>query len=170
MTYETYRYIFSIAGILCIVMFVVSVILFIVLRVPQLIGDLSGSAARKAIQDIREKNEQSGDKTYRTSTVNRNRGKLTDKISPSGKIQATTQSPLATGVITTKIATQNLQQTAEETTVLQPSAEAENMIGEGAGETTVLTSEETAVKDFEIEVDITYVHTNEIVRDEKEMK
>lgn len=154
MTYETYRYIFMIAAILCGVMIVVSAVLFFVLHVPELIGDLSGSTARKAIQDIREKNEKSGDKTYKTSAVNRGRGKLTDKISPSGKIHSMTQAPLDTGVVTTKIATQQLTtEPSNETTVLE----------QWSNETTVLSAAETLNVDFEIEIDITYVHTDEIV-------
>lgn len=163
MTYETYRYIFLIAAILCGIMFAVSIILFFTLRVPSIIGDLSGSTARKAIQDIREKNEMSGDKTYKTSAVNRGRGKLTDKISPSGRISLSSQTPMGTGVVTTKIATQQLMPTENETTVLQQ----DQMMTDGkkpAGETTVLSQEELSEAPFEIEFDITYVHTNEIVR------
>lgn len=160
MTYETYRYIFIIGLILCIVMLAVSVILFFVLHVPQLIGDLSGSTARKAIQNIREKNEAGGDKTYKTSAVNQGRGKLTDRISSSGRIDARTQAPLATGVVTTKIATQQLP-SAEETTLLEPQGAA--VYGRQAEETTLLDDHALSV-DFEIETDITYIHTETKIR------
>lgn len=164
MTYDTYRYIFMIAGILCGVMVVISIILFFTLKIPQVIGDLSGSTARKAIQDIREKNELSGDKTYKTSTVNQNRGKLTDKISQSGRIAQSIQGPLGTGVVTSKIATQNLKPVSNETTVLK----VQNDVGLTgklpAGETTVLSVEELEEMLFEIEFDITFIHTNEIVQ------
>lgn len=160
MTYETYRYIFIIGLILCIVMLVVSVVLFFVLHVPQLIGDLSGSTARKAISNIREKNEAGGDKIYKTSAVNQRRGKLTDRISPSGRIDVRTQAPLATGVVTTKIATQQLP-SADGTTLLEPQRAAVH--GGQADETTLLDNYTLSV-DFEIEADITYIHTETKIR------
>ena len=47
MTYEMYRYIFVIAAVLCGVMFGVSVLLFFLLKIPAVIGNLSGSTARR---------------------------------------------------------------------------------------------------------------------------
>ena len=42
MTYDIYRLIFIVGAISCAVMFVVSVILFITLKIPNVIGDLTG--------------------------------------------------------------------------------------------------------------------------------
>ncbi len=39
------------------IFFVISAILFFLLRIPAVIGDLSGATARKAIEDIRRQNE-----------------------------------------------------------------------------------------------------------------
>ena len=41
MTYDIYRLIFIVGAISCAVMFVVSVILFITLKIPNVIGDLT---------------------------------------------------------------------------------------------------------------------------------
>ena len=65
MTYEIYRYIFIGSAILCGVMFVVSILLFVLLRVPKLISDLSGLTAKKAIKNIREQNEATGEKYHK---------------------------------------------------------------------------------------------------------
>ena len=73
MTYDIYRYIFYGGAILAIIMFVVSAILFVYLRIPNVIGDLSGANARKAIERIRSQNETSGEKVYKPSVVNRER-------------------------------------------------------------------------------------------------
>lgn len=163
MTYDTYRYIFIIAGILCGVMAAISVILFFALNIRQVIGDLSGSTARKGIQNIREKNEQSGDKTYKTSAVNRDRGKLTDKISQSGRIMQSHQEAFGTGAATSKIATQNLKPEYNETTVLETEPPV-GLTGKlPAGETTVLSMEELDKMTFVIETEITFVHTNEMI-------
>ncbi len=185
MTYEVYRYIFIGAAILCGVMLVVAVLLFILLKIPKVIGDLTGSTARKAIKNIREQNEKSGDKAYKVSTYNRERGKVTDKISSSGglpqnskgqmeslqtaKIDAesfpnettvlgneTTVLSEATAALTPE--TTVLDQQTNETTVLSPG------IG---GETTVLSESSydglSLDSVFEIEYDITYIHTDEAI-------
>ncbi len=49
-------------------------------RIPAVIGDLTGRTARKAIEKMRAVNRQSGRKTYRVSTVNAVRGRVTADI------------------------------------------------------------------------------------------
>lgn len=143
--YDTFRLIFLIAAILCAVMFVVTIVLFIVLKIPKVISDLSGATARKAIKNIREQNERSGNKNYKVSAVNRDRGMLTDKISQSGNI-IKARNGLGFGVATTKISTQQLApDDATQTTVLSTAAETsvlssehETTVLSGYGETSVL--------------------------------
>lgn len=97
----------------------ITVILFFVLKVPELIGDLSGMNARKAIEDIRRQNEETGHKAFKPSPVNAARGKLTDKISQSGRLIPRTGrlSPVMEGKT---LGTQKLDdQAGQETTVLQ---------------------------------------------------
>lgn len=174
MTYEMYRYLSLGAAIACGVMVVVSVILFFTLQIPKVIGDLTGRTARKAIEDIRKQNEQSGDKVYRSSSVNLRRGKLTDKISPSGRIEARHTTPFGTGVITEKISTQQLSVTEDspdttilaegnETTVLTQAPDVAP-IPSICTETTVLQQwEEENDRSFVIEYEITFIHTNEVI-------
>jgi len=169
MTYEIYRYIFLGGAILAGIMFVVSVLVFFLLKIPTVIGDLTGANARKAIENIRNHNESTGDKTYRSSQVNQERGKLTDKISPSGRLIKDPSHSLHGAMGTEKISTQQLHpgDDTNETTVLT---------GEltGANETTVLSNEshanETTVLNaqtfsnaFVIEYEITYIHTDEVI-------
>ena len=198
MNYDLYRYIFIGAAVLAGIMFIVSLIIFIVYKIPKVISDLSGATARKAIKNIREQNESSGEKTYKVSAVNEARGKLTDKISPSGKIIPKDQSPMRYGVDTTKIRTQHLpaDNYADQTTVLsgsddtylQDSSPNETTVLSNetydqtsllqdaiynetsllpvdmpAGETTVLNNSADVNGLFEIEYEITYIHTNEII-------
>lgn len=169
MTYEIYRYIFLGGAILAGIMLIVSILVFIFLKIPTVIGDLTGANARKAIENIRNQNESTGDKAYRTSAVNRERGKLTDKISSSGRLIKDPSHSLHGAMGTEKISTQQLhpEDGSNETTVLT---------GELAGgsETTVLSSEnhenETTVlnaqsfnNEFVIEYEITYIHTDEVI-------
>lgn len=67
---------FVVAG----VSLVVSVVLWIVLRIPSVMGDLSGRTARKSIAKLRMANESSGVKGHRSSQVNLRRGKLTETM------------------------------------------------------------------------------------------
>lgn len=182
MTYEIYRYIFLGGAILTGIMLVVSVLVFFLLKIPTVIGDLSGANARKAIENIRNHNESTGNKTFRTSRVNRERGKITDRISPSGRIiQAPSRSSHG-AMGTEKIGTQQFhnEDGTYETTVLTGeftgADETAVLTGEltGANETTVLSNagqaDEASVLNaqtfsnaFVIEYEITYIHTDEVI-------
>lgn len=163
MSYEIYRYIFVGAAILCGAMLITSILLFILLKIPKVIGDLTGRTARKAIENIRNQNESSGDKTYRSSLVNQERGKLTDKISPSGRLMRNPTDILGGAMATEKIGTQQL--VSDETAVLDSGNETTVLTGElsGGNETTVLSQEDIPNNVFEIEYEITYIHTNEVI-------
>lgn len=171
MTYDTYRYIFLGSLIACGIFFVLAVILFFALKIPKVISDLSGRTARKAIENIRMQNEQSGDKTYQSSAVNLERGKLTDKISRSGRLIPRDATPFGTGVITEKISTQKLDTAGEtdvltvteETTVLSEPAGETTVLTQPAGETTVLMAQEEAAQAFTVEYEITFIHTSEVI-------
>ena len=190
MTYDIYRYIFIGAAILCGIMFVVSILVFIFLKIPKVISDLTGATARKAIKNIREQNEASGDKGYKVSAVNEARGRVTDKISPSGHIVQQHQGQMA-GVHTSKIDLQSAPTgSANETTVLgapvtnettvldAPAVNETTVLSQpgAGGETTVLGAESypvagvppvavTAAVDpvFAVEYEITYIHTQEMI-------
>ena len=170
MSYEIYYNVFFIGGlVLAGIMFVASVLLFFLLNIPHVLGDLTGRNAKKAIENIRNQNESSGDKLYKTSQVNRERGKLTDKISPSGSLMRDPSGILGGGAMATeKISTQQLPQ-VDETTVLESnettvlsSNETTVLDNAGAGETTVLTAEDVPAV-FQIEYEITFIHTDEVI-------
>lgn len=173
MSYEMYRYIFLGALIACGIFFVIAVILFFTLKIPKVISDLTGRTARKAIENIRMQNEQSGDKTYQSSAVNLERGKLTDKISQSGRLMPRDATPFGTGVITEKISTMELEQPAGETDVLdQPIGETDvlapavgetDVLAPAAGETEVLAPVEQPVQAVTVEYEITFIHTSEVI-------
>lgn len=160
MSYEIYRYIFYGGAILAGVMLVATVILFFVYKIPTVIGDLTGANARKAIENIRNQNESSGDKLYKTSQVNRERGKLTDKISPSGSLMKDPSGHFAGAMATEKISTQELP--PEETTVLDAANETTVLDTSGTGETTLLDAVDTPAT-FQIEFEITFIHTDEVI-------
>ena len=159
MTYDIYRYIFIGGAVLAGIMLIISVLLFFFLKIPHVLGDLTGRNARKAIESIRNQNESSGDKLYKTSPVNRERGKLTDKISPSGSLMKDPSGRFVGAMATEKISTQELP--PEETTVLDSSNET-TVLSNDIGETTVLEATlENPV--FQIEYELTYIHTEEVI-------
>lgn len=126
MTYEIYNYIFIGAAIASGILLVVSVVLFFLLDIPKVIGDLTGSNARKGIESIRKQNEATGDKTYMSSSVNLRRGRLTDKISNSGRVVKPVSGAFGVGAGTAKISGPNPMQpsmpAAEGTMVLENNA------------------------------------------------
>ena len=141
MTYEIYNYIFIGAAIASGILLVVSVVLFFLLDIPKVIGDLTGSNARKGIESIRKQNEATGDKTYMSSSVNLKRGRLTDKISNSGRVVKPASGAFGVGAGTAKISGPNPMQppmpAAEGTMVLENNA---TMVLEEENATMVLDS------------------------------
>ena len=67
---------FSLSGIALIA----SVIMFIRLNIPAIIGDLTGRTVAREIKAMRDTNASSGDKRFRPSAVNLERGTLTEKV------------------------------------------------------------------------------------------
>lgn len=67
---------FSLAGIAL----VAAVIMFIKMNIPAIIGDLTGKTVAREIKAMRELNASSGDKRFRPSAVNLERGTLTEKV------------------------------------------------------------------------------------------
>lgn len=217
MTYEIYNYIFIGAAIASGVLLTVSVVLFFVLNIPKVIGDLTGSNARKGIENIRKQNEATGDKSYKSSSVNLKRGRVTDKISNSGRVEKPASGAFGVGMGTAKIdgrgsapksapvpapaegtmvlgdenstmvlgdenSTMVLGDT-ESTMVLGGAAPASEMqttllstpTPAAASETTMLSAQlqaqtyaapVAAQAVFEVEIEITYVHTNVVIPQE----
>lgn len=167
MTYEIYRYIFYGGAILSAIMLVVSIILFIAFKIPNVISDLTGRTARKAIENIRNQNESSGNKTYRSSLVNQERGKLTDKISPSGQLLKEPSTALHGAMYTEKIGTQPLGTELSEgieSNLTEENGATTLLEAQTTNETTVLSYDEPLQQaTFEIEYEITYIHSNEII-------
>lgn len=56
---------------------VLAIALWFIFKIPTVIGDLSGRTAKKSIERMRQNNEKTGNKLYKTSKGNLERGKLT---------------------------------------------------------------------------------------------
>lgn len=139
------------------VLFLIGVALFFLLDVPKLYGDISGRTAKKAIEAIRRKNEETGNKAYRPSMVNAQRGKLTDKITHSGKVESRS-SGLQLNVGTEKLATSMLTPQSGETTVLEKPVYQ-------AAETRLLAQSGTAADEavFAVDVEMSFTESPEVI-------
>lgn len=136
MTIELLQTISLILFIAAGVFFAAAAVLFFVLHIPAVIGDISGATAKKAIAGIRQQNEETGGKAYKPSPVNSARGKLTDKISPSGNLEIQRTGRINATMNNAWLNTEQLPQTGEETTVLEQIAE--TTVLQQTAETTVL--------------------------------
>lgn len=83
-----YMIICYVAAALCILSLLITLFLFFKLNIVGVIGDLTGSTARKGIETIRSENARTGNKAHKVSQVNKERGKLTDRITPSGNLKS----------------------------------------------------------------------------------
>ncbi len=168
MTYEQYQFIFYITLAACIILFLLTVILFFALKIPRAFGDITGLSRKKAIKNINEQSEKAK-QSHKCSQE-------TDRISPSGRIIS---DYTGNTVITEKIETEQIAG-GEETTILSDSAaETTVLSGFGAGETMLLTEnamfmaaeteplehlQTVEEKGFAREIQsIVFIHTDEIV-------
>ncbi len=77
---ETIKLLSLIFFVAAAVFLLLSIFLLFRFKIVTIVNDLSGRTARKAIAQIRDNNLRSGDKPFRSSSVNINRGKLTEPI------------------------------------------------------------------------------------------
>lgn len=184
MSYDIYRYMFFGSAALALVMLVVTLILFITLKIPYVIGDLTGINARKGIAAIRSRNEESGVKTYDSSPVNRERGKITDKISAPGQIMPKVSAD-GGAMRTEKIGTEHLRRQAQQSAptyaevaegmaehsnqepvyaMSGPADETSVLAQDGMplyGQTSVLAADDEQI--FQIEFEIRFVHSDMVI-------
>ena len=100
MSVEVLQIITLILFVLSAALFVISICLFFSFNIPGIIGNLTGITAKKAIEDIKAKNEN--DDKVRASYSGLVRNKRTEKISGSGNIGRVT-GPFRQGKSTKKL-------------------------------------------------------------------
>lgn len=79
----------TVSFVLAAVFFLFASFFWIKFEIISIIGDLSGRTAKKSIAKMREKNEKTGKKSFKPSFVNIERGKLTDTMKASQKLNDT---------------------------------------------------------------------------------
>ena len=154
------------------VAFLLAVFFWIKFKIPAVIGDLSGRTARKSIEKMRQVNEKSGRKEYRSSTTNIKRGRLTDTMAHSGKLaqKEKEDQQLETGLLdenkTELISSQETDLLVEDTQT-ELLTEETGLLVEETGllieNETELLVEPTAGAKMKILETVMLVHTNEVI-------
>ena len=183
MSYETYRLIFLAGAIAAGVLFAAAVVLFFVLKIPRVIGDLTGATARKAIAGIRSEAEHKGEaqKPGQGGTPEKRAGRKSEQ-STTAKLARTAKTPEPSAPQSAGAETTVLDAPGSETTVLAPegpeTAQLKPEMAPGAeerndgGETAQLgpapfQPEPPAAdpaSDFVIEYEVTHIHSNEAIQ------
>ncbi|WP_455719320.1 hypothetical protein [Agathobacter sp.] len=140
MTYDEYRTIFYIALAAFVIMLITTIVIFIVLKIPNVIGSLSGKNARKAIADIARKQNESH--TAVTSS-----GPVAPSYDLTGRTVGQTKHTEETGSEETVVLSDETMVLSDETMVL-------------SDETVVL---DTALSSFTITRQIEFIHTQECI-------
>lgn len=149
MTYDTYRLIFYASIALAVFCLLLAIALFFFLNIPAVIGDLSGSTERKAIANIRNRNE-SGANGFGAGMLDiGNSSNLSGKVRDLSKVRGNTDG-MGFIVNTAKFDTNALAAEAKEsyeTTLLAPESNETTVLTPESNETTVLSpqSNETTV-------------------------
>lgn len=151
MSYDMYRYIFIGGLALSAVMLITTVILFFLLNIKAAVGDITGSSKRKEIENIRNKNVLSNPDQKAEGKLNKkNKTVYENQEEEFGE--------------TSKISLQDrYDNLASETSLLN---EEEDEINYEEKSQPVLESDDmkNSNSNFYIETDITFVHSNEVVR------
>ena len=142
----------------------VSIILFFRLDVVKLIGDFTGANERKAIESMRMQNENPDNGSYKSMRSSASGGRLTDKISPSGRLLHNTGGFMSSAE-TEKFSTVELMPTANETTVLSQSANETTVLTPEMNETTVLSPNMMALSGeaFIMEIEMCFLGSAELI-------
>ncbi len=156
MSYDIYRYISIGALVLAIVMLLATVAIFFLLNIKNVIGDLTGSNARKGIENIRNQS---------TSTSGRSDKKNGTDKSNVGTAHAVTNDSAQTSKIKLEDRYDNLE--ASETTTLSSAYTMQAQENESSAYVTQATYQNRTLvpinPNFIVETDITYVHSEEVI-------
>lgn len=176
MSYETLQNIYMVTGIASLVMAVLSVALFFLLGIPDVIGFLTGKTRRKGIDEIREQSA-SGGRQRTASAGKKAKGKKAANAPVRSAPAAVPVQPVQTAPVYVAADTMYMNQN-NQTTVLPGAGNQTTVLPGAENQTTVLSGVPVAApvqqpvaafapqypdQPFEIEFEITYIHSNEVI-------
>ncbi|MEN2774837.1 hypothetical protein ABCY62_07270 [Acetivibrio clariflavus] len=167
MSIQFYRNVSIICFILSGAMLILSAVLFIKLNIAKVIGDLTGNSARKAIKNINEQSARTINKRNMPKPVYfENKGVQAKNYSSQSPI---TQNNTGIDKNKEKVIAQNISDQNETILLVDDSINNISYDGnisditeslEGMGN---LYANNQGVNEYELELDITYLHTNDII-------
>ena len=134
MSYETYRLIFWGGTFLAGIMLIISIIIFFAFDIPDIIGNLTGRNARKAIKNINKRDDKPKKEKRRLGRTDYSKDYLTEKLS----------------------LTENLDKKYDENMT-------EKLESQGLSDTEAFVLSQSEDNIFFVEREITYIHTSEII-------
>lgn len=140
---------------------VIAIAIWFIFKIPSIMGDLSGRTARKSIERMRQNNEKTGVKSYKTSEKNLERGKLTGTIE---NISKNTQEMVETGLLNENMAkvydfrATGLLIDEDETGLLVDEAKTVALADEP-----VKTQRKASTVTIKLLEEVMYIHTEEVV-------
>lgn len=168
---ETLSIISIVSFVLSGICLVLAVFAWFYFEIPTIIGDLSGRTARKSIAQMREFNEKSGNKSYKPSGANVERGKLTDTMQHSRKLKNNKKKETASDEIPeTGLLDENKAQSVDagEQTALLVDEQATGLLA-GENETELLgvapapKVKRTGGKQITLLEEVVLIHTDEVI-------
>ena len=170
-TYEILSRISVICFVIAGVMFSCACILWVVFKIPVVIGNLTGRTARASIARIRKVNEERGGQGYKPSVINVSRGKLTGPMQGSpnavGKQEAPRPEETAvpeTGLISANRAEQRQSSRTELLTDVLADASKTELLNEDENTTVLQEPVNGAREELKMLDEIVLIHTKEVIR------
>lgn len=165
MSVELLQTLSLVSYVLAGVFLLISIGLFLLFKVPKLIGDVTGTTARKSIENIRQQNENTKDVSYKPSKANSGREKNERK----------SNNPRAS-IGTERISLSEFRPTVGKTAILYQEDEQTHTLtqeSEPSAETTILSENEIAFPyngnviaaqfEFSTEASIEFTSSSEII-------
>ncbi len=174
MSVELIQTLSFISYIAAAVLLMIAISLFFILDVPKLFGDVTGTTARKAIENIRRQNEKSEDKAYKSAYAHAARErieKITDRISTSEnfkrRITGLESNSTTDGFLTAELAPSDKEFSVisnPKTTVLNTEQNETTVLASefNTSETTFITQDQNT-NDFSVDFDISFTSSSEII-------
>ncbi|MBR2406461.1 MAG: hypothetical protein IKB04_05410 [Clostridia bacterium] len=149
---EIYNYIFIGGLVLAIVMLIATVLIFFLLNIRGVIGDITGTNKRRAVENIHNKSSIAGNNKKHATKVD-----YSNKTT-SARLDYETKE-------TTKISAQDRYDSMEasETTTLNATASETTVLSAAEAMAAVQAAPAVADGTFQVECDITYTHSSEII-------
>ncbi|NMA79213.1 MAG: hypothetical protein GX967_01050 [Clostridiales bacterium] len=156
--FQTYKLVFLISVIVCIIFLIISLIMFIRFNIPKIIGNITGITAKRAVKRMREENKNREAKAGNVAQFKEEGAKTTQKFKPINNVK---MAPALSGgrqIVTARLDSNNFN-TANSMKPMYVTT----ILGNSNEEYATCVLNENGNDNFIIEQDITMIFTDEII-------